>query len=83
MAKEHLLQLTDAYKEQIFNRLHELVSGRLERLERGVFEGKTIEEILALVCVQGVAEALDALDVNELLWAIARADTTSESGMEA
>ncbi len=83
MDKEHLLQLADVYKGQIFNKLHKLVSERMERLERSIFEGKTTEEILALIYIQGVAEALDAFDMNELLRAIARADTASESGIEA
>jgi hypothetical protein len=67
MDREQLLLLTDAYKEQIVTRLHELVSSRLAQLDRSVFENKTTEEVLALVYMQGVAEALDAFDMAELL----------------
>ncbi len=67
MEKAHLLLLADAYKEQIFSNLHELVPGRMARLDRSVFEGKITEEVLALVYMQGVAEALDAFDTAELL----------------
>lgn len=65
--KAQLLLLADAYKEQIYTRLLELVPGRMARLDRSVFEGKSTEEILALVYMQGVAEALDAFDMDELL----------------
>ena len=62
-----LCLLADAYKEQIFEKLLKLVPSRLERLDRAVFEGKTTEEVLALIYMQGVAEALDAFDIDELL----------------
>lgn len=65
--KAQLLLLADAYKEQIFSKLRELVPGRIARLDRDVFEGKTTEEVLELVYMQGVAEALDAFNMNELL----------------
>ncbi len=65
--KAHLLILADAYKEQIYTRLHELVPGRMARLDRSAFEGKTTEEVLTLVYMQGVTESLDAFDVAELL----------------
>ena len=65
--KAHLLLLADAHKEQIFSKLHELVPGRMARLDRSVFEGKITEEVLALVYMRGVAEALDAFDMAELL----------------
>lgn len=55
MDKAQLLLLTDAYKEQIFTKLHELVPGRVAQLDRGVFESKITEEVLALVYMQGVA----------------------------
>lgn len=67
MDRAQLLLLADAYKEQIFAKLHELVLGRVARLDRAVFEGKTTEEVLALIYMQGVAEALDGFDVAELL----------------
>ncbi len=65
--KAQLLLLADAYKEQISTKLHELVLGRVARLDRSVFAGKTTEEVLALVYMQGVAETLDVFDVAELL----------------
>jgi hypothetical protein len=65
--RAQLLLLADAYKEQIFFRLHELVPGRMGRLDRSVFKGKATEEVLALVYMQGVAEALYAFDVADLL----------------
>lgn len=65
--KAQLLLLANAYKEQISSKLHGLVPGRIARLDRNVFEGKTTEEVLALVYMQGVAEALDAFSMNELL----------------
>lgn len=82
MDKDQLLLLADAYKEQIHTKLLELVPSRLERLDRGVFEGKTTEEVLALVYMQGVAEALDAFNMEELLRAIARAEGNPE-GIQA
>jgi hypothetical protein len=39
----------------------------MSKLDRAAFEGKTTEEVLGLVYMQGVAEALDAFDVAELL----------------
>ncbi len=44
MDKAQLLLLADAYKEQIFSKLHELVPGRMARLDRSAFEGKTTED---------------------------------------
>lgn len=44
MDKAQLLLLADAYKEQIFSKLHELVPGRMARLDRSVFEGKITED---------------------------------------
>ena len=67
MDKAQLLLLADAYKEQTYTKLLELVPDRLKRLEPGVLEGKTFEEALALIYMQGVAEALDAFDMAELL----------------
>lgn len=67
MENTQLLSLANAYKEQIYTKLHELMPNRLARLDRSVFEGKTAEEVLALVYMQGVAEALDAFDLAELL----------------
>ncbi len=67
MDKAQLFLLADAYKEQIYTKLHELVPGRIARLERSVFEGKTTEEVLGLVYMQGVGEALDAFSMAELL----------------
>ena len=61
------LQLANAYKEQIYTKLLELVPDRLARLDESVPEGKTSEEVLALVYMQGAAEALDAFDMVELL----------------
>lgn len=63
---KRLLELADAYKEQIFTKLHELAPGRIARLDRSVFDDKGTEAVLALVYLQGVAEALDAFDVAEL-----------------
>lgn len=82
MDRENIYDIVDAYKEQIFSKLYELVPSRLERLDRGVFEGKTTEEVLALVYMQGVAEALDAFNMEELLRAIARAEGNPE-GIQA
>lgn len=67
MPKDAQLRLlADAYKEQIFEKLLALVPSRLERIDRVVFEDKTTEEVLALIYMQGVAEALDAFDIDEL-----------------
>ncbi len=83
MDKTQLLLLTDAYKEQIYTKLLELVPDRLGQLDRGVFEGKTTEEVLALVYVQGAAEALDAFDMDELLRAVARASLSTGETLDA
>ncbi len=83
MDKAQLLLLTDAYKEQIFSKLLELVPGRVARLDRSGFEDKTTEEVLALVYMQGIAEALDAFDMNELLRAIARENESPKPDMQA
>ncbi len=61
------LTLADAYKEQIHAKLFELVPERITRIDSGVFDGKTTEEVLALMYMQGVTEALDAFDVSGLL----------------
>lgn len=83
MDKEQLLLLADAYKEQIFAKLREMVPRRVATLDPGVLEGKATEEILALVYMQGVAEALDAFDMAELLRTIAREAHDSDAGMQA
>jgi hypothetical protein len=83
MDKEHLFRLADAYKVQIYTKLHALVPSRVAQLERSVFEDKMTEDVLALVYMQGVAEALDAFDMDELLREIALASNASESGMKA
>ncbi len=83
MDKNQLLLLTDVYKEQIFSGLRELVPGRVARLDRSGFEVKTTEEVLELVCMQGVAEALDAFDMSELLRAIARENESPKPDMQA
>ena len=67
MDNAQLLLLADAYKEQIYTKLLELVLSRLERLDPSVLAEKTFEEVLALVYMQGAAEALDAFDMTELL----------------
>ncbi len=82
MDKEHLFQLTDAYKEQIFTKLYELVPSRMAKLDHDAFTDKTTEEVLVLTYMQGVGEALDAFDMSELLREVARADA-EKSGLEA
>ena len=69
MNDAQLLLLANAYKEQIREKLLKLVPDRLAQLDPGVFEGRTAEEVLALIYMQGVAEALDAFDIAELLQA--------------
>ncbi len=83
MDKTQLLLLTDAYKEQIYTKLLELVPDRLGRLDRSVFEGRTTEEVLALVYIEGVAEALDAFDMDEQLRAVARASLSTGETLDA
>ncbi len=83
MDKTQLLLLTDAYKEQIYTKLLELVPDRLGRLDRSVFEGRTTEEVLALVYIEGVAEVLDAFDMDELLRAVARASLSTGETLDA
>ncbi len=83
MDTDQLLLLTDTYKEQIFSKLRELVPGRMARLDRSGFKGKTTEEALELVYMQGVAEALDVFDMSELLRAIARESESSKPDMQA
>ena len=61
------LLLAEAYKEQIHAKLLKLVPDRLAQLDPNVFEGRTSEEVLALIYMQGVSEALDAFDMAELL----------------
>jgi hypothetical protein len=78
-----LFLVASRHKEEIFSKLHELVPERLARLDRTVFEGKTTEEVLALVYMQGVAEALDAFDMRELLRTIARESAPAKPDMQA
>ena len=66
MDESQLVTLADVYKEQIHAKLLELVPERTGRIDPTVFEGKTREEVLALMDMQGVAEVLDAFDVAEL-----------------
>jgi hypothetical protein len=79
--RTRLLQTTTAYKERIYAKLLELLPERMARLDRGAFEGKTTEEVLALVYMQGVAEALDAFDMGELLRALKADD--EEASLQA
>ena len=76
MDESRLLTLADLYKTQIHTKLLELVPRRLGQLDRTVLEGQTTEEVLALIYMQGVAEALDALDISELLRAFKGEPTT-------
>ncbi len=70
MDESRFLTLADAYKTQIYTKLLELAPERLGRFDPTVLEGRTTEEVLALIYMQGVAEALDAFDVSELLRAV-------------
>ncbi len=83
--QDQLFKLTDAYKESIYQKLLELLPERMANLDRAVFEGKSTEEVLALVYMQGVAEALDAFNMSELLRAVARENggAEAETGLEA
>ena len=85
MNKDQLFKLTDAYKESIYQKLLEQLPERMANLDRAVFEGKSTEEVLALVYMQGVTEALDAFDMSELLRAVARESggAEAETGLEA
>ncbi len=76
MDEPHFLTLADVYKTQVHTKLLELVPEHLGRLDHAVLESKTTEEVLALMYMQGVAEALDAFDMGELLRAVKRAPTT-------
>lgn len=67
MDSDKLLTLSDAYKEQIFSKLSDLAPGRIAQIDRRELEGKTTEEVLILLYLQGVAEALDLFDMTELL----------------
>ena len=75
MNNAQILLLADAYKKRIHEKLLKLVPDRLAQLDPGVFEGRTFEEVLALIYMQGVAEALDAFDMTELLAANQLLDT--------
>lgn len=79
MCRQHFTGI-DAYKERIYQGLLELLPKRMARLDHGAFEGKTTEEVLALVYMQGVAEALDAFDLNEMLQAL---EDDDEAGLQA
>lgn len=76
MDESRFLTPADLYKTQIHTKLLELVPERSGRLDHAVLEGKTNEEVLALIYMQGVAEALDAFDMDELLRAVEGAPTT-------
>ena len=83
MGKEHLLELADAYKAQIFTKLLELISSRLADWTTVPLRAKrTTEGVLALIYLQGSGEALDAFDIAELLREFARIAAT-ESGLKA
>ena len=73
MDETRFLTLADRYKKQIYTKLQELVPDRLGRLEPGVLTGRPTEAVLALIYMQGVAEALDAFDPAEL-WRAAQDD---------
>ena len=47
--------------------MEELAPRRMARTYRTLLEGKATEEVPALIYMQGVAEALDAFDLVELL----------------
>lgn len=76
-----LLTRIDAHKERIYQGLLDLLPERMARLDRSAFDGKTAEEVLALVYMQGVAEALDAFDLDEMLQALEPGD--DEAGLRA
>ena len=67
MDEAQLLLLANAYKEQIREKLLILVPDRLAQLDPGVFEGRTSEEVFALIYMQSVTETLDAFDMTKLL----------------
>jgi len=52
-------------------------------LTAAFLEGKTTEKVPELVYMQGVAEALDAFDMSELLRAIARESESTKPDMQA
>lgn len=83
MDAQAVLKLANSYKEQIFTKLRTTLPERMANLDRSVFEGKTTEEVLALVYMQGAAEALDAFDMTELLRAVARESGAVAEGLEA
>lgn len=63
------LTLARRYKEQVYTKLLDLVPDRLGQLDHAALADQTLEETLALIYMQGVAEALDAFDPAELWWA--------------
>lgn len=66
MDETRFLTLADQYKEQIYTKLLALAPDRIRRIDPAVLADKTSEEALALIYMQGVAEALDAFDPAEL-----------------
>lgn len=79
MDTDRFLCLADLYKEQIYTKLQDLVPDRLGQLEPEVLIDRPTEEVLALIYMQGVAEALDAFDLAEL-WRAAQKDATPPEG---
>ncbi len=75
-----LLALAEAYKEHIYTKLLKLLPQRLGSIDRQPLRGLSSEEVMSRMYAQGVAEALDAFKVEEVLQAL---EAPPDSGTKA
>lgn len=72
--KARLFALARAYKEHIVHKLEAFLPQRLAQIDRASLQGLTGEEVMKQMYLQGVNEALEAFDVEELMRALEDGD---------
>lgn len=78
--KQDLIDVFDHYKEQIYGKLLELAAERVQGIAPERLEPPNLPETLALLYMQGVAEALDAVSPAEVVKAMTDEGTDSFGG---
>jgi hypothetical protein len=74
MDARDIVELADAYKARLYDRLRDRLPERLRAFREGPLEGR-VADMLTYAYLQGASDALEAFDMAELLRLIA-----SESG---
>ncbi|ADI15614.1 hypothetical protein [Truepera radiovictrix] len=82
MDARDIVELADAYKLRLFDRLRDRLPERLRAFRGDALKGQAAD-VLTYAYLQGVQDALDAFDMAELLRLIARESGAAGPGLQA